>query len=138
MKEGNAISSTVGGLLLDAERRWPDADALVEDGEVLTHEQAAAAARRVARRLLARGVRPGDRIALALPNGWRYAVAYSGVQLTGATAVLVNTRFTPPEIEYVLADCGASYTVVNAQTAPGVPLVCPHWDVDELTAPGPE
>jgi acyl-CoA synthetase (AMP-forming)/AMP-acid ligase II len=132
------MTSTVGGLLLRAERRWPDADALVEDGTVLSHAQAAAAARRVARRLLARGVRPGEPIALALPNGWRYAVAYSGVQLAGAVAVLVNTRFTAPEIEYVLTDCGASYTIVDAQTAARVPRVCPHWDVDELTAPGPE
>lgn len=132
------MTSTVGGLLLRAERRWPDADALVEDGTVLSHAQAAAAARRVAWRLLARGVRPGERIALALPNGWRYAVAYSGVQLAGAVAVLVNTRFTAPEIEHVLTDCGAAYTIVDAETAARVPLVCPHWDVDELTAPGPE
>jgi acyl-CoA synthetase (AMP-forming)/AMP-acid ligase II len=132
------MSSTVGGLLLAAARRWPDGDALVEDATVLSHAQEAAAARRVARRLLARGVRPGERIALALPNGWRYAVAYGGVQLAGAVAVLVNTRFTPPEIEYVLADSGASYTIVDTETAARVPPVCPHWDVDELTAPGPE
>jgi acyl-CoA synthetase (AMP-forming)/AMP-acid ligase II len=128
---------TVGGLLLDAARRWPDADALIEDGTVLSHAQAAVAARRVARRLLARGVRPGDRVALALPNGWRYAVAYGGVQLAGAVAVLVNTRFAPPEIEYVLADCGASAVVVDGTTGKRVPLTCPHWDVDELTASGP-
>jgi fatty-acyl-CoA synthase len=132
------MTENVGGLLLRAAQRWPDADALVEDGTVLSHAQAAAAARRVAHRLIARGVRPGDRIALALPNGWRYAVAYYGVQLAGAVAVLVNTRFTPPEIEYVLADCGASYSVVDADTAARVPLVCPQWNVDELTAPGLE
>jgi acyl-CoA synthetase (AMP-forming)/AMP-acid ligase II len=132
------MTATVGGLLLRAARQWPDAEALVEDSTVLSHAQAAAAASRVARRLLARGVRPGDRIALALPNGWRYAVAYSGVQLAGAMAVLVNTRFTPPEIEYVLNDSGASYTIVDSETVARVPLVCPHWDVDELTAPGPE
>jgi fatty-acyl-CoA synthase len=132
------MSGTVGGLLLEAARRWPDADALVEEDTVLSHAQAAAAARRVAHRLLARGVRPGDRIALALPNGWRYAVAYSGVQLAGAVAVLVNTRFTVRETEYVLADSGASYTIVDADTATRIPLVCPHWEVDELTAPGPE
>jgi acyl-CoA synthetase (AMP-forming)/AMP-acid ligase II len=128
---------SVGGLLLDAARRWPDADALVEDDTVLSHAQAAVVARRVAQRLLARGVRPGDRVALALPNGWRYAVAYGGVQLVGAVAVLVNTRFTPPEIEYVLTDCGATAVVVDGATDKRVPLVCPHWDVDELTAPGP-
>jgi len=132
------MSRTVGGLLVRAARRWPDADALIEDGTVLTHAQAAAAAGRVARRLQARGVRPGDRIALAMPTGWKYAVAYYGAVLTGAVAVLVNTRFAPPEIEYVLADSGASFVVTDAELAPRVPPACPHWDVDELVAPGPD
>jgi acyl-CoA synthetase (AMP-forming)/AMP-acid ligase II len=131
-------AATVSGLLLRAAGRWPYGDSLVEGETVLTHEQAAEAAAQVARRLLARGVRPGDRIALALLNGWRYAVAYYGVQLAGAVAVLVNTRFAPPEIGYVLTDSGASFVVVDAATAERVPEVCPHWDVDELTAPGPE
>jgi acyl-CoA synthetase (AMP-forming)/AMP-acid ligase II len=132
------MSPTVGGLLVRAAECWPGADALVEDETVLTHAQAAAAAARVARRLASRGVRPGDRIALAMPNGWRYAVAYYGVQLAGAVAVLVNTRFAPPEIEYVLADSGASYVVTDAELAPRVPSACPHWDVEELVAPGPD
>jgi fatty-acyl-CoA synthase len=92
----------------------------------------------VAGRLASRGVRPGDRIALALPNGWRYAVAYYGVQLAGATAVLVNTRFTATEIEYVLTDSGADFVVVDAGLAPRVPSAYALWDASELTAPGPE
>src|SRR5215471_4916595 len=131
-------ATTVGGLLLRSARRWPDTDALIEDETVLTHAQASAAAGRAARRLRARGVRPGDRIAFALPNGWRYAAAYYGAQLAGATAVLVNTRFAPPEIEYVLADSGASFAVTDAGLASRVPAVCPHWDVEELVAPGPQ
>ena len=131
-------ASTVGGLLLRSARRWPDSPALVEEQTVLTHRQAAERARTAARRLAARGVRPGDRVALALPNGWRYAVAYYAVQLAGATAVLVNTRFAPPETEHVLGDSGACATVVDADTAARVPHLCPHWDVDELTGPGAE
>jgi acyl-CoA synthetase (AMP-forming)/AMP-acid ligase II len=130
------VTSTVSGLLLAAARRWPDAEALVEDQTVLTHAQAAAAAAWVARRLRAAGVRPGDRVALVAPNGWRYAVAYYGVQLAGAVAVLVNTRFAPPETEFVLADSSASFAVVDATLAARVPRVCPHWDLEELTAPG--
>jgi acyl-CoA synthetase (AMP-forming)/AMP-acid ligase II len=133
----NAVS-TVGGLLLRSAGRWPDWPALVEEQTVLTHRQAAARARTAAGRLAARGVRPGDRVALALPNGWRYAVAYYAVQLAGATAVLVNTRFAPPEIEYVLADSGACAVVVDAETAARVPQLCPHWDAGELTGPGAE
>jgi fatty-acyl-CoA synthase len=140
MSQGPALGSTTttGGLLAQSARRWPEADALVEAETVLTHAQAYAVARRVARRLLDRGVRPGDRVALALPNGWRYAVAYGGVQLAGAVAVLVNTRFTAPEIEYVLSDSGASLVVVDEQTATRVPQACPHWEVTALTAPGPD
>ena len=129
---------TVGGLLLQSARRWPDGDALIEGETVLSHRQVAKRAATVAARLTARGVRPGDRVALALPNGWRYAVAYGGVELAGAIAVLVNTRFTPAEIEYVLTDSGASFVIVDADMAARVPQVCPHWDVDELTAPGPD
>jgi acyl-CoA synthetase (AMP-forming)/AMP-acid ligase II len=140
MTQGPALgrATTTGGLLAQSAQRWPDADALVEGQTVLTHAQAYATARQVARRLLDRGVRPGDRVALALPNGWRYAVAYSGVQLAGAVAVLVNTRFAPPEIEHVLSDSGACLTVVDGQIAGRVPQVRPHWDVGELTAPGPD
>jgi acyl-CoA synthetase (AMP-forming)/AMP-acid ligase II len=131
-------AATVGGLLLRSAQRWPEADALVEGQTMLTHGQAWARAQTVASRLADRGVRPGDRIALALPNGWRYAVAYYGVQLVGAIAVLVNTRFTAPEIEYVLADSGAGFVIVDAGLAPRVPQTCACWDVDELTAPGPQ
>jgi acyl-CoA synthetase (AMP-forming)/AMP-acid ligase II len=130
--------ATVGGLLVRSARKWPDADALVEDEAVLTHAQAADRAHAVALRLARRGIRPGDRIALALPNGWRYAVAYYGIQLAGAIAVLVNTRFAPNEIDYVLADSEAACVIVDADMAARVPHTCPHWDVDELTAPGPQ
>jgi fatty-acyl-CoA synthase len=130
-------ASNVSDLLLRAARRWPDADSLVQDQVVLSHRETVARALAVARRLAGQGVRPGDRVAFALSSGWRYAVAYYGAQLAGATAVLVNTRFTAPEMEYVLADSGASLVVVDAGTDAGVPAMCPHVDAAELTAPGP-
>ena len=136
MTRGPLPGANVGGLLLRSAERWPEADALVEDETVLTHAQTVAAAGRVARRLRDRGVRPGDRIALAMPNGTEYALAYYGVQLAGAVAVLVNTRFAPPEIEHVLADSGASFVVTDPELAPRVPPVCPHWEVGELIASG--
>ena len=42
------MTDTVGGLLLRSARRWPDADALVEEETVLSHAGAASAAVRVA------------------------------------------------------------------------------------------
>ena len=130
--------TTVGGLLLRSARLWPEADSLVEGDLTLSHAQAASQALAVAQRLADRGVRPGDRVAFALTSGWRYAVAYYGALLAGATAVLLNTRFTPPEMEYVLADSASSLVVVDAETAVRVPEVCPRADAAELTEPGPQ
>jgi acyl-CoA synthetase (AMP-forming)/AMP-acid ligase II len=41
-------------------------------------------------------------VAILLPAGVDWVLAFFGIQL-GAVAVPVNTRFAPPEIEYVLA-----------------------------------
>lgn len=45
------------------------------------------AARRVASALLARGVRPGDRVAIVLPTGRDFLEAFFGAQLAGAVPV---------------------------------------------------
>ena len=49
----------------------------------------------------------GDRVAIRLPNGNDWAFAFYGIQLAGAVAVPVNTRFTESEVEYVVTDSGA-------------------------------
>jgi acyl-CoA synthetase (AMP-forming)/AMP-acid ligase II len=52
-------------------------------------------------------VRPGDPIAIDLPNGAEWVVALVGVLLSGAIAVPINTRLAPDEREDVLRDSGA-------------------------------
>ena len=133
-----AGASTVSALLVQSAARWPDADSLVEGDVTLSHAQTADRAHAVSARLASQGIRPGDRVAFALTSGWRYAVCYYGAQLAGATAVLVNTRFTQPEMEYVLADSGASLVITDADTDARVPAACPHADAAELAAAGAE
>jgi long-chain acyl-CoA synthetase len=96
----------------------PDRTALVElGGERLSYAQLWDRAARVAGGLRAAGVGRGDRVANRLPNGNDWVVAFWGTLLAGAVVVPVNTRFTPPEVEYVLADSGAA-----ALFEPGLPL----------------
>jgi long-chain acyl-CoA synthetase len=85
-------------------------------------------ATRVAGGLRAAGVQRGDRVAIRLPNGNDWALAFYGIQLAGAIAVPVNTRFTESEIEYVVSDSGATLTIEPGAPLPdGDPLV-----VDDL------
>ena len=96
----------------------PDGEALVEvGGERLTYRQLWDRAARVAGGLAAGGVARGDRVAILLPAGVDWVLAFFGTCSPGAVAVPVNTRFAAPEVEYVLADSGA-----DAVLRPGDPL----------------
>ncbi|MCW2743833.1 MAG: fatty-acid--CoA ligase [Mycobacterium sp.] len=111
--------------LLDVARRHATDEALVDGPVRLDYAAVVRQAGAVAAGLAGLGVEPGDRVAILLPNGWHYAVCYFGVQLSGAVAVLVNTRLTGTEIEHVLRDSGARLVLTDdllgGRLAPGSP-----------------
>ena len=99
--------------------RQPNAEALVEIGaNRVTYAQLWDQAARLAGGLRAQGIAHGDRVAIRLPNGLDWCIAFFGIQLTGAIAVPVNTRFSEPEIDYVLNDSGSQFVLQNGRTFP--------------------
>ncbi|HMK62044.1 MAG TPA: AMP-binding protein [Acidimicrobiales bacterium] len=62
--------------------------------------------------------RPGDRVAVALPNGIEVLAAWHGVARLGGLVVPVNTRLTAAEAAYLVSDSGARALVHDgAQSA---------------------
>jgi acyl-CoA synthetase (AMP-forming)/AMP-acid ligase II len=101
----------------------PNAEAIVEIGSEIganrvTYTQLWDRAARLAGGLHSQGIRKGDRIAIRLPNGLDWCIAFFGIQLAGAIAVPVNTRFSEPEIDYVLNDSGAQFVLQNGRAFP--------------------
>lgn len=62
--------------------------------------------------LQSRGLEPGARVAIMLPNVPQFAVTMAGVLRAGYTCVNVNPLYTPRELEHQLKDSGATAIVV--------------------------
>jgi long-chain acyl-CoA synthetase len=107
------------GSLLDATAaREPDDVALVFEGAEITFAQLRARALGAAGALAARGVGPGDRVALWLPNHPGFAAAMYGAWWLGATAVPMHAALTEPEAKHILGDSGAKVVVCGPDQRP--------------------
>ncbi len=59
-----------------------------------------------------RGVAPGTRVAIMLPNVVQYPIALAGILRAGCVVVNVNPLYTPRELEHQLRDSGAEAIVI--------------------------
>src|SRR4030088_2354070 len=75
-----------------AARMHPDRLAVVCSGAALSYAELLQRARVTAGALAARGLSPGDRVALALPAGVELVAALHGCWLVGAAAVPIDLR----------------------------------------------
>ncbi len=90
-------------------------DHLVLDSERATFDQFRAAAATMAHRLIADGVKPGDRVAIVMRNLPEWPAAFWGAVLAGAIATPLNAWWTGAELEYGLVDSGSSILIVDVE-----------------------
>jgi long-chain acyl-CoA synthetase len=103
--------------LMDTAEREGDRTALRMDDATLTYAQFRDAARSVAAGLQARGVEPGDRVGMVLPNVIAFPVVFYGALIAGAAVVPMNPLLKAREVEYYLRDSGAKVVVAGTQAA---------------------
>jgi len=94
-------------LLEDSARNVPDRVAVACGPARLTYAELDARASQVAGALAARGIGPGDRVALSCPNLPDFPAVYYGILKAGATVVPLNILLTEREIAYHLQDSAA-------------------------------
>ncbi|HET7566921.1 MAG TPA: AMP-binding protein [Gaiellaceae bacterium] len=93
----------VAAILAAAAREHARNAALLVDGATVSHEELDRLSAAVAAGLAEAGVRPGDRVAVRLPNGVAAVAALTGVLRAGAVAVPLNPLLAPPEVAARLA-----------------------------------
>jgi long-chain acyl-CoA synthetase len=103
--------------LLNTAAKEGDRPALRMGNTVLTYDQFSDAARRVAAGLEARGIEPGDRVGVVLPDVLSFPVVYYGALMAGAAVVPMNPLLKAREIDYYLRDSGARLVVAADASA---------------------
>jgi acyl-CoA synthetase (AMP-forming)/AMP-acid ligase II len=127
--------SLVELLRLSVDRDASATAIVVLGGQSLSYGELWDRAARVAGGLRDAGIERGDRVAIRLPNGLDWVLAFFGTQLAGATAVPVNTRFTDDEAAYVVDDSGASFTFTDGASPPdGGPIAVEDLRGEDLAA----
>jgi fatty-acyl-CoA synthase len=104
------LNFTVGGLLEEMARRYPENDCLVYPDRNLRYSYRAfdALCDRVAKGLLKIGVKRGDHVAIWATNVPEWVVLQFATAKIGAVLVTVNTSYKGTELEYVLRQSDAT------------------------------
>ncbi|MFE0703160.1 long-chain fatty acid--CoA ligase [Streptomyces sp. NPDC058872] len=98
----------LAGFLVETAQRQPERPALRLGERVITYAELDEGSARAAALLRSQGVRPGDRVALMLPNVPEFVFLYYGILRAGAVVVPMNPLLKTRETEYHLADSGAA------------------------------
>lgn len=91
---------------------------LFEDGEVVSYQELDELSDAVANGLAQKGLRPGDRMAVMLPNCVQYHVTWVALAKLGAIIVPVNPSYTARELIHVLTDSQASGWLLHSDSLP--------------------
>jgi long-chain acyl-CoA synthetase len=114
------VSGNVAALVDAVARRRPDHPALRWAGGTMSYAALAAAAHEFAEHLAARGVRPGQRVALSLPNRPDFVRAVLGGLAAGVTVAPLDVLLRDEERAAIVADLDPALLV---QAGPGGELV---------------
>ena len=105
-------------------------------GEQLSYDDLWDRVGRFAHGLASRGIGRGDRVAVLLPNGPGFVIAFLAVAQLGAVAVPLNPQFKKAELAFYFHDCGVRAVITDETSAALcrtiVPRVSPWGDAAEI------
>jgi amino acid adenylation domain-containing protein/non-ribosomal peptide synthase protein (TIGR01720 family) len=125
---------TLHGWFARTAAQFPDRVAISWQGQEITYHALSGRAARIAGCLQAAGVRPGDRVALAMDRSIDLVAGILGILQAGAAYVPLDPAYPASRLAFMLADSRASAVLTHAvpgeslsraltQAGPGVPVI---------------
>ncbi|HEU4562474.1 MAG TPA: amino acid adenylation domain-containing protein [Longimicrobium sp.] len=107
--------ATLHGLFAEQARLHPSAPAVEHGGRTVTYAELDAYAARVAAALRRLGVRPGDRVAVAIERSPEMVAAALGTLQAGAAYVPLDPEYPAERLAFMLQDSGARALIVRGE-----------------------
>ncbi len=108
----------LGSLPERAARRWGAREALYFKGRRWSFAELSRGVDRLARGLIALGVKPGEKVALWMVNRPEFIEAMFAVMKIGAVLVPINTRFRTEDTAYILGQSDSSALLIADRSGP--------------------
>src|SRR5258707_5491720 len=103
----------IGDLLKRAARRFPDRIAVTDGARRVTYTEIERDANRFANYLVARGLRPGEKISTICNNSVEFVKALFGIHRAGLVWVPINTMLGPSDMDYILGHAEARFALID-------------------------
>jgi long-chain acyl-CoA synthetase len=98
-------------------------------GKEMTFDEVDTASRNFAAYLHSRGLEPGDKLAIMMPNILQYPIVLFGALRAGITIVNTNPLYTPREMKHQFTDSGAKAIVIVENFAHNLEQVIADTDI---------
>ncbi|HET7441830.1 MAG TPA: AMP-binding protein [Terriglobales bacterium] len=102
-------------VILESCRRFPAKTALVDTScnRRISYAEYGDILESLARGFVAAGLRPGEKVAIFLPNSWEFAAAYHATTLAGGVPTLLNPTYREREVRFQLENADAAMLITN-------------------------
>ena len=102
-------------VILESCRKFPEKTAIIDSSanRRFTYGEYGETVERVARGLVSAGLKPGEVVAIFLPNSWEFSAAYHAATLAGGIPTLLNPTYREREVRYQLENSGAAFLITD-------------------------
>ncbi|AII11410.1 AMP-binding protein [Rhodococcus opacus] len=132
------MTMQIGDLIRRAGRQFGAAPALIDGDRVVSFAEFDALTDRLGHALLSRGLEPGDRVAVLMPNGIDGVVVYYALAKAGLVRVPLNVRETAHEHAYKVEDSGSRALIYSGEPPAQVEVMIIADELPGLIAGAPE
>ncbi len=107
-------------------KKYADLTAFISMGKTMTFAEVDRQADQFGAYLQSRGLQPGDRVAVMMPNLFQYPIALFGAMRAGLIIVNTNPLYTPREMKHQFIDSGAKAVIIAENFAHNLEQVLPE------------